>query len=258
VWSGHLSLKQGLGLASVVDDSTFGEELRKIGYFGQYPADHHLNPLSGHFELHIEQGPRLEQGGAKIGVVKGIQGNRRYGVTIRGEKAHAGSACMDDRTDALTAAAKIIVRVEDLAKQTRGFATVGVIHLEDASINCVPGHVYFTIDIRHPSAELLDLSEQSLFSEMRGLEQDKPKLKFDVVRLWESPAAQFSTVAFECVSAAAVARVGAGKTAELISFAGHDSAMTALRVPTAMLFVPSKNGISHAPAEFTSQEQWYV
>lgn len=242
----------------MTDESTFGQELRKIHYLGQTPADHHLNPLSGHFEVHIEQGSRLEQGDAIIGVVKGIQGNRRYGVTIKGEKAHAGSTNMSDRADALTAAAKIIVRVEDLAKQTRGFATVGVIHCNEASINCVPGHVYFTIDIRNPSANLLQLCEQHIFADMKGLERNNPKLSFDISRLWESPAVEFSSAAFECVSAAANAEFGARKTMELISFAGHDSAMTALCVPTAMIFVPSKDGISHAPAEFSSQDQWYV
>lgn len=238
------------------EDSTLHDELCAIGYKGSMPADFRSNPLSAHFELHIEQGPRLERTERKIGVVKGIQGNRRMQVNVQGQKAHSGTTPMQARSDALVAASNIVIAVNAVGFEYGGFATVGIINCEDSSINCVPGKAFFTIDLRHPSGESLDAMEQTIRSEMKKLERTKANLHFEIEKIWESPAARFDESTVDCVKVSALERFGSLALAELDSFAGHDSAMTHLRVPTAMIFVPSRDGISHSPNEFTSQEQW--
>jgi N-carbamoyl-L-amino-acid hydrolase len=259
VWAGHSTLEQAHGLHSTTGERTLGEQLRSIGYDGTRAADYGQHPLSAHFELHIEQGPRLQESGMRAAVVTGIQGQRRFNVTIHGEKAHAGSTSMPCRTDALVAAAKAILIVERCARDTRGVATVGTIHCDSGSANCVPGKVVFTIDLRHEFPEVLESNERQIRFEFRTLEEENKKLKIDCERTWEMPAASFTGgTAHSCISLAAYHRLGAEGVAELLSFAGHDSAMTSLRVPTAMLFVPSRDGISHAPNEFTAPEQWFV
>ena len=233
-------------------------ELAKIGYQGSCLADSRWNPLSAHFELHIEQGPRLEERGKKIGVVNGIQGNCRLRVRVCGEKSHAGSTAMLARTDALVATARIVLHVEHVAIEHEGFATVGTLENKDSSTNCIPGEVIFTVDLRNPRASALESMEQSIRAKMDSLTVKNPKLRFEVDKIWESPSARFNTHIVDCVRRSAVGLFGHSAVAELESFAGHDSAMTNLQVPTAMIFVPSRDGISHAPEEYTSKEQWYL
>lgn len=231
--------------------------MRRIGHAGPATASYRDNPLSAHFELHIEQGARLERSGSKIGVVTGIQGQRRYQVTVRGEKRHAGSTPMDQRTDALTAAAKAVLAVEKCARDTEGFGTVGTIQCPDGSPNCVPGLVHFAVDLRHQSPKTLDMNEEYSRSELQRLTAENSKLEIDCHRTWELPPADFThEQPYRCVASAARTRFGANAVEELTSFAGHDSAMIAQKVPTAMIFVPSKDGISHSPEEYTSPQQW--
>lgn len=256
VWAGYMSLGQGLNLKAVHEDSTIYDELRAIGYNGSTSADYRLNPLSAHFELHIEQDSQLERARRKIGVVKGIQGNRRMRVNVQGKKAHAGTTPMQMRSDALVAASNIVLAVNAAGLAYGGFATVGIINCEGASTNCVPGKVSFTIDLRHPFGGSLDAMEQSILTEMETLESAKADIHFNIEKIWESPAAQFDKEIVECVKSSAVDRFGSLEVEELNSFAGHDSAMTHLRVPTAMIFVPSRDGLSHSPEEFSNQEQW--
>jgi acetylornithine deacetylase/succinyl-diaminopimelate desuccinylase-like protein len=160
------------------------------------------------------------------------------------------------RTDALVATAKIVLVVENIGIEHKGFATVGILESKDSSINCIPGEVMFTIDLRHPRRKNLDAMERSIRTKMELLESNNPNLRFDVSKIWESPSASFNEITMECVRRSAAERFGYSAVAELESFAGHDSAMTNLQVPTAMVFVPSRDGISHSPEEFTFKEQW--
>lgn len=233
-------------------------ELSRLGYLGSTSTCHAENSLIAHFELHIEQASRLERAHQKLGIIHGIPGIRWYRVLVRGEQAHAGSTPMAHRGDAFVATSKIVIHVEDLATRFGGFGTVGVIETEHSSSNCVPGQALFTIDLRHPSANIIALMEKSIVAEMGRLEGDNARIKFDLQRIWDSPAVRFDEQLLDCARKAAHAELGAEAVGEMDSFAGHDSAMTALRVPTAMIFVPSRRGISHAPEEFTSQVQWCV
>lgn len=258
VWSSHTNIDAAQSM--LVDDSrsqsTMADELARIGYLGSVAADYHRNPLSAHFELHIEQNNRLEQHKKRLGVVEGVQGIKWYKVACTGERAHAGSTPMRERADAVVASAKVITALEKLARAHKAFATVGVLKIESGSSNTVPGKVHFTVDIRHPSAETLDSMEREMQTIMEKLMNENPKIVFALDLVWHSPAVRFDSVAVECVASAAQALVGDRGLMRMSSFAGHDSALTALKVPTAMIFVPSSKGISHAPEEYTTKEQW--
>ena len=173
-----------------------------------------------------------------------------------GERAHAGSTPMDVRADAVVATAGLVVALERSAKAKGGFATVGVLDLEHSSSNVVPGRASFTIDLRHPSTAVLDQIENEIRAHTKAAMTTNPKLSFEIEQVWESPSVRFDDTAVECVRAAASSIVGKERVMALDSFAGHDSALTATKIPTAMIFVPSRGGISHSPEEYTSAEQW--
>lgn len=232
-------------------------ELSRINYLGPYYADYRLNPLSAHLELHIEQGSRLEKSGRKAGIVNCIQGIRWYKVAVTGVRAHAGSTPMESRADALVATAAIVTMLREEATKRSAFATVGMLHLERPSSNTIPGAASFTIDIRCPSEEGLNAIEASVKEKMALITAENPKLTFQMAKVWESPAVKFDSMLLSCIRMAAADEVGQERCMEMQSFAGHDSALTAsCGVPTAMIFVPSRDGISHAPEEFTSEEEW--
>ena len=165
---------------------------------------------------------------------------------------------MYQRADALLAASKMIVLLETIAIERSGFATVGKITSEKMSSNTISGQAIFTIDLRHSSDDTLDDMELAVKAGMAKLTSSNPQLHFTLKKTWESPAAKMNASATSCLRAAALEEVGPQNVLELESFAGHDSALTATKIPSAMLFVPSKDGISHAPQEYTSKEQWRV
>jgi beta-ureidopropionase / N-carbamoyl-L-amino-acid hydrolase len=228
------------------DGKTFGEELARIGYKGGEKAGAH--PLSALFELHIEQGPILEAEGRTIGVVQGVQGMRWYEVTVTGQEAHTGSTPMRMRKDALLGAARMIERIDAIAKQTAPDAvgTVGLIENKPNSRNVVPGEVFFTVDFRHPQTGVLDAMEEALRVALADI-LPPLGLSFRETRIWDCPPVRFSPDLIDCV------RIGAQKAGlsarDIISGAGHDAAYVARVAPTTMIFVPCAGGISHNEAE---------
>jgi N-carbamoyl-L-amino-acid hydrolase len=150
---------------------TFGEAIEAIGYRGAAKAG--SVTFGAMFELHIEQGPILEQEEKIIGVVEGVQGMRWYEISVTGREAHTGSTPMPMRHDALVGAARLIDRVEGIALEHAPSAvgSVGLIEVQPNSRNVVPGHVFFTVDFRHPQDEVLDVMERKLLAaidEMAG------------------------------------------------------------------------------------------
>jgi N-carbamoyl-L-amino-acid hydrolase len=144
------------------DGKTFGGELERIGYRGKERAGAHT--FGAMFELHIEQGPILEDEGRMIGVVQGVQGIRWYEVTITGQEAHTGTTPMALRKNALVGAAAMIERVDAIAREHAPHAvgTVGLIESRPNSRNVIPGEVFFTIDFRHPDDGVLDTMEAEM------------------------------------------------------------------------------------------------
>lgn len=192
-------------------------------------------PLPGAFvELHHEQGPRLDRAGAPLAVVSGIVGYVRGERVVEGRPGHAGTTPMEDREDALVAAAAEILRVRDVALSIAGaVATVGCLEVEPGGSNVIPGRVRFSVDARAPD----DARVGALASRL-GIDASAAV-----------PAAAFAGPPVEALRAALAAR--GLPVLELFSGAGHDAGVLARAgVPAAMLFVRAGNGgVSHSPDE---------
>jgi N-carbamoyl-L-amino-acid hydrolase len=234
------------------DGKTFGEELARIGYKGGEKAG--ARKFSAMFELHIEQGPILEDESRMIGVVQGVQGMRWYEVTITGQEAHTGATPMRLRKNALLGAARMIERIDAIAREhaPNAVGTVGLIENKPNSRNVVPGEVFFTVDFRHPEEKVLDEMERKFRASLPAI-MELLKLGYTETRIWHSPAVKFAPELIECVRAGTAK---AGFTSrDMISGAGHDAAYIARVAPTTMIFVPCAGGVSHNEAESTSFDE---
>ena len=231
---------------------TFGSALDAIGYRGPEPCGQH--PLSAFFELHIEQGPILEAETKDIGIVTGVQGMRWYEVTVTGESAHTGATPMRLRKNALLGAARLVDRIEAIAQHhaPSGLGAVGLMEVRPNSRNVVPGEVFFCVDLRHPDPAVLDRLEAEYTASLHEI-CDPLGLAVASTRIWDQPPVRFDA---GCVVSVRRAAALSGFSAqEIISGAGHDAAYVSRVAPTAMIFVPCRDGISHNEAEFTSKEQ---
>jgi N-carbamoyl-L-amino-acid hydrolase len=234
------------------DGKTFGEELERIGYRGFERAG--ARKFSGLFELHIEQGPILEAEGRMIGIVQGVQGVRWHEVTIFGQDAHTGSTPMRGRRNALLGTARMIERIDAIARNHAPDAvgTVGLIENRPNSRNVIPGEVFFTVDFRHPDAKVLDVMEAELRLALAEILAPM-QLTYNEARIWESPPIKFDPQLIDCV------RIGTQKAGfssrDMISGAGHDACYISRVAPTTMIFVPCRGGISHNEAESASFEE---
>jgi N-carbamoyl-L-amino-acid hydrolase len=230
---------------------TFGAALEAIGYRGQERCGDH--PLSAFFELHIEQGPILEAEGKDIGVVTGVQAMRWYDVTVTGQESHTGTTPMHLRKNALIGAARLIERVDVIARaHPPGVATVGMIENRPNSRNVVPGEVFFSVDMRHPDARVLDAMEAALGAAVDEI-CNLLGLAGTMNKIWDQPAVRFDD---DCIASVRRAAQLSGFSArDMVSGAGHDAAYVSRVAPTAMIFVPCRGGISHNEAEYTSKEQ---
>lgn len=214
------------------------------------PACARVGRVACYLELHIEQGPRLERAGRHVAVVSQIVGMRGYVVTMRGASNHAGTTPMDLRRDALAGAARVLLALRDAARTTDGLtANVGRIEVRPGGANVIPVVARFTVDVRSPDAAGMDRADELVrrtVAEVSGEEG----LDSDVVETFVHPATPLDPGLRE-VLRRRVAAAGA-EPVELASGAGHDAMVMAAHVPAAMLFVPSRGGVSHAPDEYTS------
>lgn len=231
---------------------TLREALESVGLDGDRVGEAARNDIDTFIELHIEQGPILEHEGIPIGVVDAITGSRTYTVTIIGQSDHAGACPMDLRRDPMVAAVQIIGAAIETAKQMGrpAVTTIGRMLVEPNYPVIVPAKITFTINARHPYAE----GGQELFARhdalLASVAAANPQLEItwtgahggaptacdpDVVRLLEEVAGEQGLAA---------------KT--MPSGAGHDCQVMAPHCKSAMIFVPSKDGRSHTPEEYTS------
>lgn len=223
---------------------TFADAITAIGYRG---ADRPPQKLAAYFELHIEQGPILEAENRDIGVVTLVQGIYWLDVTISGADAHAGTTPMNRRRDALAAAAELMTRIEAVPSQIgSGVATIGTIQLANPSRNVIPGDVTLTVDLRNPVDADLEKMRQAVAGALDEI-CAKRGVTGRLANYWHSPAVPFHADAIACVRAAAT-KLGL-TTQDIFSGAGHDAAYVAKLCPTAMIFTPCKDGVSHNEAE---------
>lgn len=247
VYVGGLALEEALDIEGI-DGTVVGDELDRIGYRGPNPCP---GPAPHAFvELHIEQGPVLEAGGHTIGAVTGVQGISWTEFTITGQANHAGTTPMDLRHDAGWAAAAVAVHVRDMATRMGGrqVATVGRLDLAPDLVNVVAGSAVLTVDLRNTDEALLAAAETDLAAFVDGIAEAEGVL------IESRTLARFEPVAFnESVVETVVktAETLGHAVSEMPSGAGHDAQMMARVCPTGMVFVPSRDGISHNPAEHT-------
>ncbi len=250
VFAGVFDLEYGQNRADL-DGKTMGEELERIGYAGDVEVGG--RPLGAHFEAHIEQGPILENEGKTVGVVTDAQGQRWYEVTLTGQEAHAGPTPMPTRRDALLGASRIVDAVNriGMAHQPLACATVGLMQVFPNSRNVIPGRVFFAIDIRHPNADELSTMDTELRDAIREIVDDIG-LEMELEQIWYSPPVPFDHDCVDAVRRAAEENGYAHR--DIVSGAGHDSCYIAKVAPTAMVFIPCKDGISHNEIESATLE----
>ncbi len=277
VYAGAFSLDEGLA-APGVDGTTLGGELARIGYAGTEPCGEPdgagRRPIGHYIEPHIEQGPILEAAEVTLGTVTGVQGIRWYDVSIEGQSAHAGSTPMEHRVDAMVAAARLVCEADEIAarRAPEGRATVGTLSVGTGSRNTVAGSVSLTVDLRHPDAaelevmhdELLAFADGPAFGPQHsaassgvrqhsaassGVKQPSGRSlpRPQITPIWYSPPIVFDAAVVDAVRQGAVA---AGfEPVDITSGAGHDACYVSMVAPTAMLFIPCADGLSHNEAE---------
>jgi len=233
------------------DGRKFGEELERIGYHGKTKCGD--QKLGAYFELHIEQGPVLEAENKTIGVVTGVQGQRWYDVTVTGRESHAGSTPMNMRQDAMVACARMVEAINKIALNHAPLAvsTVGLVEVKPNSRNVIPGSVFFSVDLRHPNDAVLDEMDKELKVMVNKVATDTG-LKAKLENIWNSPSMKFDEVCVSVVRAAAEDL--SYRHRDMVSGAGHDAVYIARVAPTAMIFIPCENGISHNEIEKTEPE----
>ncbi|MGW8426722.1 allantoate amidohydrolase [Peribacillus simplex] len=247
VYTGGLSVDDAL--KSVGTDSTLlGEELERIGYAGTKEPGF-LKPHA-YIELHIEQGPILDKMGIPIGAVENLQGISWQRITIEGVANHAGTTPTDMRRDAGLAAARVITYLRDRANASNGqtVATVGTISFKPNAVNVVPSLATFTVDLRDPNEQRLQEEEQALANYLKELAVSEE------VSIKSEQLVRFRPVSFDDTIVNLIERVASKhglQSRRMTSGAGHDAQMMARICPTAMIFVPSIDGISHNPKEYT-------
>ncbi|TXM68019.1 Zn-dependent hydrolase [Methylobacterium sp. WL12] len=229
---------------------TVGDALDAIGYRGTDAVGDQA--IGAFVELHIEQGPILEAEGLTVGVVEGGQGIAWFDGTITGFEAHAGTTPMPRRRDALLGLAEIALAVERIARAhaPTAVATVGEAVIGAPSRNVVPGLVRFTLDVRDPKSEVLDAIEAELRASLPAI-AERRNLAVDLARIWRKEPVPFDPGVIAAVDAAAES-LGLSRR-RMVSGAGHDACNLAGRVPTAMIFVPCKDGVSHNESESATQ-----
>jgi beta-ureidopropionase / N-carbamoyl-L-amino-acid hydrolase len=250
VYVGGMPVEEALDIIGI-DGARVGDELERIGYNGATPcpgfAPHAF------VEFHIEQGPVLERTNVRVGAVNGVQGISWQEITITGQSNHAGTTPMSMRKDPSFVAAKIAVFLRDLADRYSGHqvCTVGKLDLFPNLVNVIPAKAIMTLDVRNTDELLLSQAEAEIAAFLRSIAIAED------VEISTRYLARFEPVEFNSQVIDIIENVASTFTqpvSRMPSGAGHDAQMFARVCPSAMIFVPSVDGISHNPAEYTAPE----
>ena len=231
-------VRQGAGLAGALDSVRLSD--------GEYGA---------FVELHIEQGPILEQEQIAVGLVTSIAAPASFRIVIKGEGGHAGGRLMPGRRDALCAAAEIILAVERATVNTGAVdtvATVGICQVHPGAVNSIPSRVQLTVDLRDTDAARRDGVQGEIESVCREVAGRRGvSVKLEIIN--SDPPAQSSPEILAALTAACEAERVTFR--RMVSRAYHDSLFIARIAPIAMLFIPCRGGVSHRPDEYSSPEE---
>lgn len=233
-----------------LDGSLVGDELQRIGYAGDFPCGA-LRPYA-YLELHIEQGPVLDQEGIPIGIVEAITGITWFEVTLRGVANHAGTTPMNRRRDAALAAAQVVAALPDLAAALPDQrATCGRFSVAPGVVNVIPHEAVFTVDLRNGDPQRLAEAE-ARFEVLVQETTARTGVEAEIRTLGRVPPQRCDLGVVSEIEAAAA---GLGyPTRRMVSGAGHDAQILARICPTAMIFIPSRDGVSHSPAEYSTPQ----
>ncbi|MBC57847.1 MAG: Zn-dependent hydrolase [Confluentimicrobium sp.] len=248
VYQGALDLDTMLATRATDGGGVVGEELDRIGYRG---TDAPITPAA-YLELHIEQGPVLEQEGTRIGAVTGVQGIHWTEFTVHGQSNHAGTTPMALRRDAGQVATRIALAADRIAAELGPpqVATVGVFELSPGLINVVPEQARLTVDLRNTDGAALDAPTARLLAEARAAAEAAG------CTVEHRALARFAPVVFDEALVGKVAQAAAARqlsVKRMPSGAGHDAQMFAPDCPTAMIFIPSEKGLSHNVKEHSDK-----
>jgi N-carbamoyl-L-amino-acid hydrolase len=250
VYVGGLAVEEALDIVGI-DGARVGDELERIGYNGATPCPG-FAPHS-FVELHIEQGPVLERTNMTIGAVNSVQGISWQEITVLGQSNHAGTTPMNMRKDPSYVAAALTVFLRDLASRYGGHqvCTVGKIDLFPNLVNVIPAKAVLTVDIRNTNEQTLRNAEMELANFLVEIANSEG-VAISTRYLARFEPVEFHPQVVELIST--IAKTHTQAVVQMPSGAGHDAQMFARVCPSAMIFVPSVEGISHNPSEFTSQE----
>jgi N-carbamoyl-L-amino-acid hydrolase len=250
VWAGALDRDWAYSRTDILGKK-FGEELKRIRYKGEQPAKR--GPIQAYYELHIEQGPVLEKIKKTIGIPKGILGISWYDIFLEGKANQAGPTPMEDRNDALCAAAEMILRANELPARMGGnmVSTVGEIHNFPNSRNIIPGQVRFTLDVRSWDHDLVGRAIEEIRKDFLAI-SERRGCPVRMEEVWRIRPTVFDPALVKKVGE--VANQLGYSPHPMVSGAGHDAALVSQVCPTAMIFVPSIGGRSHVEVENTRWE----
>lgn len=210
-------------------------------------------PVFAYIEVHIEQGPSLEKQGVPIGIVTGIQGTRWLEVSITGQTAHAGTTALPYRRDPFHAAVSALGLLFPamMPQDTAARFTVGRIALQPGAVNAIPQTVTFTVDIRHPSSDALDTMENKIRAVIQTAASDQ-NCEATIAQIFDMPPANFPEHILKRLDSAALER--SFVTQRMLSGAFHDALFMNRVAPSAMIFVPCRDGLSHNECEYVEPE----
>ncbi|MFC6888830.1 Zn-dependent hydrolase [Halorubrum trueperi] len=254
VWSGEFDLQTEYDRTDR-DGVRLLDELERIGYRGDTPAEP-TEEYEAYFELHIEQGPYLEQSGNDVGVVTGVVGLSWGEVTFTGEANHAGSTPMHLRYDAGVPAAELLVQIRRLPGRIgeRTVGTVGSVDVEPDSINIIPETATVTWDVRDPSDDVVDRAVDRLSAEAEAA-AGREGVDYEIEEAARTGSAEFDEDCVETVQR--VADEFGYESMRLLSGGNHDASHVNEVCDSAMVFAVSEGGKSHTPEEFTSWGDCY-
>ena len=237
---------EGVTLASRMAD--IGGDLSRVD-----EARRSTGELAAYFELHIEQGPELHQSGVPIGVVTGITGRGMFEVEFIGKSNHAGTTPMPSRQDALVSASRLVLEVQRIAADSEvcRVATAGAIHAHPNAVNVIPGHVRVGVEFRDIEIAALDAAEVELRRAAESIGSDG-HVSVEIHRQRHTEGVPISHEMQAMVEEAA--GMSGFATQRVPSGAGHDAQAIAAITDMAMVFVPSVDGISHSPEEYSTPE----